>query len=196
MKPLLWNTKGLRSKVKSPINKEEITFTCCQGPVLQKDWCSHIKSAPWKVLLKQHECQLYRWFFFSIMFHFRACSAVLLRYWYWDLFCVLVWSFKKKSVFVKIFFFLSSLRFPLHSHGVCCSLSVVCTIIQHAGLSSDRHWSKEMRNDLHSLAPLHFHLPYYYQTHTHTHTSMPVCAHACRTSFHRWLVKSPLLKDT
>lgn len=104
MKPLLWNTKGLRSKVKSPINKEEITFTCCQGPVLQKDWCSHIKSAPWKVLLKQHECQLYRWFFFSIMFHFRACSAVLLRYWYWDFFCVLVWSFKKKSVFVNFCF--------------------------------------------------------------------------------------------
>lgn len=176
MKPLLWNTKGLGSKVKSPINKEEITFTCCQGPALQKDWCSHIKSAPWKVLLKLHECQLYRCFFSLLCFIFRACSALLLRYWYWDLFCVLAWSFKKKSAFVIFFskyvlciFSLFSLHFPPRSHRVCCSLSVVCTIIQHAGLSSDRHWSKEMRNDLHSLAPLHFHLPYYYQTHTHAH---------------------------
>lgn len=72
---------------------------------------------------------------------------------------------------------------------------------KNAGLSSDRHWSKEMRNDLHSLAPLHFHLPYYYQTHAphrraraHAHAHM--CARTGFTHFHRWLVKSPEINDT
>lgn len=38
-----------------------------------------------------------------------------------------------------------------------------------------------MRNDLHSLAPLHFRLPYYYQTRaplTHTHTRVRAYVHA------------------
>lgn len=82
MKLLLWNTKGPGSKVKSPINKEEITFSCCQGPVLLKDWCSHIKSAPWKVLPKPHRCQLYMSFFsLSIMFHFQGMSSGIFTTW-------------------------------------------------------------------------------------------------------------------
>lgn len=90
MKLLLWNTKGRGSKVKSPINKKEITFTCCQGPVLLKDWCSHIKSAPWKVLPKLYECQLYRFCFFSLLcITFRTCSVALSEIWYWDL-CLFV----------------------------------------------------------------------------------------------------------
>lgn len=39
-----------------------------------------------------------------------------------------------------------------------------------------------MRNDLHSLAPLHVHLPYYYQAHarprSHIHTYAHVHTHA------------------
>lgn len=70
MKLLLWNTKGLGSKVKSPINKEEITFTCRQGPVLLKDWWSHIKSAtskgPSTTVRVPTVSQMFL-FFFSIM---------------------------------------------------------------------------------------------------------------------------------
>lgn len=70
MKLLLWNTKGLGSKVKSPINKEEITFTCRQGPVLLQDWWSHIKWAtskgPSKTVQVPTVLQMFL-FFFSIM---------------------------------------------------------------------------------------------------------------------------------
>lgn len=141
MKVPLWNTKGPRSKVKSPINKEEITFTCCQGPALQKDWCSHIKSAPWKVLLKLYECQLYRWFFTLplLCFTLRACSVVLSGYWYWD-FCLVCWfgHLKKQHAFLifssKYFPpFLFCFLFRPYSHRVCCSLFVACTIIQKCG---------------------------------------------------------------
>lgn len=122
------------------------------------------------------------------MFHFQGMfsgiiKALILGFCF---VCLLVWSFFKKSIchfskhvctlfflltlfpsFLSYFFpsFLLFLHFSPQSHRVCCSLFVVWAIIQNAGLSSDRHWSKEMRNDLHSLAPLHFHLPYYYQTH-------------------------------
>lgn len=122
---------------------------------------------------------------------------VLSRRWYWNFALFVCWygHFLKTaylSFFLSMFarFFLSFLltyffSFFLHSspqsHRVCCSLFVVWAIIQNAGLSSDRHWSKEMRNDLHSLAPLHFHLPYYYQTRArpslHVHTRAHVHAH-------------------
>lgn len=108
MKLLLWNTKGLGSKVKSPINKEEITFTCCQGPAPLKDWCSHIKSAPWKVLLKLYECQLYRYFFSLLCFTFRACSMVLSKYWHWDFVLFVGLVIFKKLCICHFFFFLAS----------------------------------------------------------------------------------------
>lgn len=179
MKVPLWNTKGLRSKVKSPINKEEITFTCCQGPVPQKDWCSHIKSAPWKVLLKLYECQLYRWFFtLSLLcFTLRACSMVLSGYWYWN-FCLVCWfSHLKKNMHLSFFSFkyilsfLFSFLFSSYSQEVCCSLFVVCAIIHKSRAFFWQPLKQEMRNDLHSLAPLHFHsaLLLWNTTHRHIH---------------------------
>lgn len=210
MKLLLWNTKGPGSKVKSPINKEEITFTCCQGLVLQKDWCSHIKSALWKVLLKLYECQLYRWFFsFSIMFHFQSMFSGIIKVLIWGFFFV-CWlgHFFKKLFFLRMFctfFFLSCSPsvFVLTATGFVDHFLLSAPSFRNAGLSSDRHWSKKMRNDLNSLAPLHLHLPYYYKTHehfTHTCTHMHTCMHthtqicALYTSLHRWLVKSPQQK--
>ena len=115
--------------------------------------------------------------------------------------CLLVWSFSKNCIchwclhpsfflFLSFSFFLSLLLLPFFPRTFSSSISPLRAegFVVHFLLSgpsfkmqgfflSDRHRSKEMRNDLHSLAPLHFRLPYYYQTHaplvlarTHTHT--------------------------
>lgn len=108
-----------RAKVKSLINKEEITFTCCQGPALLQDWCSHIKSAGRKVspklwVRRLHRCCFFLFVFFGVLY-VQAMFSCIIQDLILGFFFVCSFGNTLKCVFVfnvcmfLFFFFLSCL---------------------------------------------------------------------------------------
>lgn len=192
---ILRNSNSPRTKVKSPINKEEITFTWCQGLALLQDWCSHIKSAPWKVLPQWTDAG-HIWIFFLLL----SLPLCLTSRAHWR--CIrkrlilgLVFVCRFSGVFCRLrlmialppSLFLSPSLIPLlAATGFVVHFLLSEPSFKGARLPSDRRWGEQMRNDLHTLAPLHFRSPYYchYQARARGRTRVRA---ANFTHFARWL---------
>lgn len=61
---------------KGPLIKKRLLSHAVKATVPLKDWYSHIKSAPWTVLAKLYERQMYGYFFFSAVFSFQWFNII------------------------------------------------------------------------------------------------------------------------
>lgn len=234
----MWNyyygiPKALGPKWKVPLIKKRLLSFAVKAFCLLKDWCSHIKSAPWKVLPKLANCIGY-FSLLSIMFHFQGMFIRIIKVLIsgFALFVCEFNHFNKRSLFetisahlyVCIFrsffcqlflhsFFVHSPSVPLLRatgfvvHFLLLSHHSKCrAFFWHAAKQGNEKWLTQFSSSSFSLALLLSNtcthaLAHTYtdgRTHTHTRAQPQPKTHipAVWIHFHRWLVKSPQLKDT